>query len=95
MQPVPDCQPAGPVRVDLVRRNGMVNAVQSRRHNEPGRAPLPSKWKAHIGVVEQNTEEQEYLPARNRGWIWPDDPDLRSSICNGQRYFAEMKTERS
>src|SRR5436190_1874207 len=63
---IPDGQTAGPVRIRFRRYDRMVNAVNTRRHDEASHEPLHVDRKFDIRVVKENREEDDVLPDQER-----------------------------
>src|SRR2546423_295064 len=66
VQPVPDGQPARPVRVRLILNDGMMYAVHARRDDKAIQLALKLNRQTHVRVMKQDREQHECLPDGER-----------------------------
>ena len=54
MQPIPNAQPARPVRIQVRIIGIVMNSMQTRSHKNPGKPALDNRRQSQIGMMEKD-----------------------------------------
>jgi hypothetical protein len=93
VQPVPERQPARPVRIRLLLDDRVVDAVHAGRDDQRHEAALQPERQAQVGMVEEDADEQEGLPDRQRPRRHADEGHLRRAIRHRRRHLGEVEAQ--